>query len=595
MGNNVIQFKHSNDIDYFILMQGKNLFDRAFKRITDSLVIIQVEEENRFRYVYANKYALESLCLTEHSLGKLIEDVHDEGMTIAMKRELKRLMEDETEEMTRFAFDGINTKDSVFEVILLPVKNEEELILYFVGWIKKADDNQMLDRSEQKLLQDIMIQYAKSKELIHFMLHHDLLTGLYNRKALFNNMDMELEKARSDDYEIAILYIDLDRFKLFNESMGYFMGDQLLRNVGDRLLSIEDSNYSVYRISGDNYVIILPRLNRDAAALFATKVYASFDEPFVINQQDYFITPSIGISIYPLDGLDSETLIRKADGALYQVKASGGGHFQFYSNALHEHLPNVFKMEAKLRRALERNELSIYFQPQIDLQTGKITSFEALLRWHNPALGFVSPAEFIPIAEDTGLIIPIGEWVIEEVCRVIKLWTEKGYEPVKVAVNLSPKQFLQPTLQDVIQSLLTKYNIAPSLLEIEITEGAMQDTSEALKMLNKLKWLGVSISVDDFGTGYSSLSYLKQFPLDTLKIDRSFVSEVLSDHKDAAIITTIIYLAHSLGLEVIAEGVETEAQAEFLRSVKCEKAQGFYYSKPLPISEIEERYFMNQI
>lgn len=590
-----MQFQHSKDIDYFILMQGKDLLDRTFERIKDPLIIIQVEEERHFRYVYANQNALKLLWIKEGALGKLIEDVHDESTAIVMKRQFQHVMGYDSEQVTRFSLNEMTMIDCVSDVFLMPVKNEEKHTIYFVVWIKESSENQLLDENEQKMVQNIMLQHAKGKELIHFMLHHDLLTGLYNRKALFNNMDLEIEKAKFGDYEIAILYIDLDRFKLFNDSMGYFMGDMLLRSVGERLLSIENSDYSVYRISGDNYVIILPRINQDIAVLFATKVYASFYEPFEINGQDYFVTPSIGISIYPFDGFDSETLIRKADGALYQVKASGRGHFQFYSNALHEHLPSVFMMEAKLRRALERNELSIYFQPQIDLTTGEITSFEALLRWHNSVLGFVSPAEFIPLAEDTGLIIPIGEWVIEEVCRVIQLWNEKGYEPVKIAVNLSPKQFLQPSLQDVIHSLLNKYNINPAMLEIEITEGAMQDTSETLKMLNKLKWLGVSISVDDFGTGYSSLSYLKQFPLDTLKIDRSFVREVLSDRKDAAIITTIIYLAHSLGLEVIAEGVETEEQADFLRSVKCEKAQGFYYSKPLPISEIEERYFMKRV
>lgn len=440
------------------------------------------------------------------------------------------------------------------------------------------------------IIRDIT-QQSENIELIHYMLYHDQITGLFNRKALLNDIETAIHNARKMKDEIALLYIDLDRFKLVNDTMGHSKGDYLLKMVGDRLLTVKGYNYKVYRLGGDEYVVLLANIYQADVPVFASKVFSVFHEPFILGNQDWFITPSIGISMYPLDGKDSETLIKKADGALFQVKERGKSHFQFYNHELNEHIPNVVLLELNLRRAIEKNELMIYFQPQFDLTSEKITSFEALLRWNNPVLGLVSPGDFIPIAEDTGLIVPIGEWVIEEVCKVIVNWEQKGYDALKIAVNLSPKQFMQPNLREYIQTLIEKYGIKPEHLGIEITEGAMQDTTEALKTLIGLKELGVSISVDDFGTGYSSLSYLKQFPLDTLKIDQSFIREIMCDKKDAAITTTIIHLAHSLGLEVIAEGVETIEQAQFLQQAQCEKAQGFLYSKPIPITEIEERYF----
>lgn len=583
---NVLQLQHHDKIDEFLIMQGKKMFDRIFQSIEEAFIILQIASDSSLRYVYANKQAIKKNHIIEENIGKYIKDVEEPHKMEELSQMMQEIIQNDIKYPTTFT-----PRDDASNLLLIPITNEENELVYSVIVIQELQDSAYFDNCKQKLLEEIIIQYAQTMDMIENMLYRDLLTGLYNRKALFKHLDKAIQRAQESSEEISILYIDLDRFKLFNDTLGYQMGDQLLVDVGKRLSGIDHSAYSVYRISGDNYVILLPHVNQEQATIFASQVMDRFNDPFEMNGQDYFMTPSMGIALYPLDGLDSDSLIRKADAALYQVKISGRGEFQFYSIDLYEQLPNVLQMEAKLRRALEKDELSIYLQPQINLESGRVTSFEALLRWNNAELGFISPAEFIPIAEETGLIIPIGEWVIEEVCKLIRSWNEKGYEPVKVAVNLSPRQFLQPTLGDVIHSLLHKYDIEPSLLEIEITESAMQDTSEALNVLNRLNCLGVSISVDDFGTGYSSLSYLKQFPLNTLKIDRSFIQEVLSDRKDAAIITTIIYLAHSLGLEVIAEGVETEEQAQFLRDVRCEKAQGFYYSKPLPIEEIEKLFF----
>lgn len=293
--------------------------------------------------------------------------------------------------------------------------------------------------------------------------------------------------------------------------------------------------------------------------------------------------------MFPADGQDSETLIKNADGALLQVKEKGKGHFRFYRSDMKDAFPNYILMEAHLRKAIEMNEFVMHYQPQVNLKTGKIKTFEALLRWQNRKFGNVPPSQFIPLAEETGLIIPIGEWVIHSVCSQLADWRNKGYKDIRVAINISPKQFLQTNLPEIIQKALFMNQLPASALEIEITEGAMEDTIAALSMLHRLKKIGIIISVDDFGTGYSSLNYLKRFPIDILKIDQSFVREIQVNEKDAAITKTIIHLAHNLGMEVIAEGVEEEDQVQFLVSAQCQKAQGYYFSRPVSAKEIEQK------
>ncbi|MEH7122295.1 EAL domain-containing protein [Bacillus sp. JJ1503] len=434
-------------------------------------------------------------------------------------------------------------------------------------------------------------EQAKNAETIKYMAFHDQLTGLYNRRALLGDLEEQITSAKKTGNEFALLSIDLDRFKYLNDSLGHILGDEILKKVANRLSELKGC--TVYRQGGDEFIILLSHTDRNKASKFAQNILSKFSKSFYLSSQEYYISPSIGISMYPNDGKNAETLIKNADEALFRVKEKGKAHFQFYRTDMNSILRNVVEMETLLRKAIEREELFLHYQPQIDLKTTKVSSFEALLRWNNHALGLISPGEFIPLAEDTGLIIPIGNWVIDTACKQIRDWSDKYHQDFRIAINISPKQFQQHNLLKIIQKSIEKYRINPRALEIEITEGAMQDTRDTAPILSRLKELGVSISVDDFGTGYSSLNYLKQFPIDVLKIDQSFVKDVLLNDKDAAITTTIIHLGRSLGMEVIAEGVESADQAAFLLNANCHKAQGFLYSRPLPADEIEN-YFLKE-
>ncbi len=441
------------------------------------------------------------------------------------------------------------------------------------------------------IFRDVEPQMDQIRKIRH-MAYHDQLTGLYNRKKLLIDMDRTLTEDAIRTQRFAILTIDLDRFKYFNDTFGHSAGDLLLQTVADRLRSVVSEEAVVYRQGGDEFILFMFNADKDQTTRTADRILDAFQEPFVLVGQETYVTPSMGISLYPEDGDDAEMLLMRADAALHRVKQKGRGHYQFYKLNMSYPMANVVSMESHLRKALVRGEFEIHYQPQVNLLDGKISSFEALLRWRSRELGNVSPGDFIMLAEETGLILPIGDWVFEEVCRQLAEWKRSGFEPVRVAVNLSPKQFQQHDLPQRIERKLTKYNIDPGRLEIEITEGAMQDTEETIQILHRLKSIGLTISVDDFGKGYSSLNYLKQFPLDILKIDQSFVREILTDKKNAAITTTIIHLAQALGLEVIAEGVELVQQVDFLQQANCQKAQGFYFSRPLHADEIQEQFLL---
>ncbi len=440
------------------------------------------------------------------------------------------------------------------------------------------------------IFRDITEQ-ATNAETIKFMAFHDQLTGLYNRRALLRDLDILLNQSVSNNEEpFSLLSIDIDRFKQLNDSLGHFAGDQILIKVAERLSIDRTDDYKVYRQGGDEFIVLL-KGNRQSANQLAQNILKRFAKSFYLESHEYYISPSIGLSMYPQDGKDAETLMKNADEALFRVKEKGKAHYQFYRSEKTQSFANIVSIETQLRKALERDEFILLYQPQVELRNGKINSFEALIRWNSKEFGLVPPSEFIPLSEDTGLIIPIGNWVIEQACKQIKEWNTLCDEDISIAINISAKQFQQPTLVNTIKKAIQTFQIKPSLLEIEITEGIMQDTVETAPILKSLKDLGVRIAIDDFGTGYSSLNYLKNFPIDGLKVDQSFVRGIHNNEKDAAITTTIIHLANSLGMTVVAEGIEEEAQAEFLLNTDCHKGQGYFYSKPLTKMDIEHTIF----
>lgn len=438
------------------------------------------------------------------------------------------------------------------------------------------------------VLRDITAE-SDDQEQLYYLAYHDHLTGLWNRGALKEHLRDMLANTPPES-EISVVRIDLDRFKMINESLGYNYGDELLKKIADRLSLYIDRTSNLYRQSGDEFVFIVKGKSKDETSRFAESILIELSKPLYLEHQEYFVTASIGIAMYPFDGKKMDELLIKADQALLVAKDRGRAHYRFYQEQMNLAFPNDALMESHLRRAIEKEEFSIHYQPQVNLVTGEINSFEALLRWNNGKFGYVSPLNFIPIAEESGMIMQIGDWVLEEVCKQLKYWQEKGYRPVRIAVNISPKQFIQDNFSRKINEKIQKYAISPSSLEVEITESAMTDMQDTLTTLKELKDIGVVISIDDFGTGYSSLSYLKKYPIDIIKIDQSFIKDMELDEKNAAIATTIIQLAHSLGMEVIAEGVEKDKQVEILRAANCQKAQGYLFSKPVSIEYINKSY-----
>jgi diguanylate cyclase (GGDEF)-like protein/PAS domain S-box-containing protein len=432
---------------------------------------------------------------------------------------------------------------------------------------------------------DMTEQVIKGKANEH-MAYHDYLTGLPNRNMLSKHLSTELTKASEKGESVALLFIDLDRFKNINDSLGHKMGDLLLKDVAKRLKFFLYETDMVFRQGGDEFIVVLSNADRAIAEKIAKRILDALSSPFNINSYDIFTSPSIGISVFPEDGKTAETLIKHADFAMYQAKKSGKNNFQFYSSDTHILLHNPLKVEMELHRAIVRNELELYYQPKVNLKTGKIVGVEALLRWFHPLFGSVPPATFIPIAEETGLIIPIGEWVLRAACQQNKEWHQKGFETV-VSVNLSSRQFSLSNLETTIEKILLETELDPKYLEIEITESMTADIDRTITTLRKLKRLGVSISIDDFGIGFSSLNYLRQFPIDTLKIDQSFVKQIHHNPNDETIVKTIISMAHNLNLNVVGEGIETQEQLIFLQQYLCDEGQGYFFTRPLPAVKLE--------
>ena len=447
-----------------------------------------------------------------------------------------------------------------------------------------------LDQRNESLRAE-MHERDRAEERIKYQAFHDSLTGLPNRMLLKDRLDTALAQARRSGEELAVIFIDLDRFKLVNDSVGHARGDMLLKGASDRILSLVREGDSLARVGGDEYVLLLPRVSdASAAGEVAERVLAGMREPWALDGREYRITVSLGIAMYPSDGADADTLLRNADTAMYAAKEAGRDGVRRFSAEMDASVQELVRLEQDLRHAQRRDELELHYQPQVDAHTGRVVGLEALLRWDHPDDGLLDAAEFISVAEETGLIWDIGLFVLHEACTQARAWAESGLlDDASIAVNVSAHQFHDVGIVDVVRSALADSGLSPHKLDLEITEStAMRDIEHTARLLAELKTMGVSLSIDDFGTGYSSLSYLKRLPIDSVKIDRSFVEDVASNPDDAAIVAAIIAVATSLHMDIVAEGVETEEQARFLRDLGCPTFQGYLYGRPQAASSVTE-------
>jgi diguanylate cyclase (GGDEF)-like protein/PAS domain S-box-containing protein len=489
-------------------------------------------------------------------------------------RELKRRMNEH--DIVRSAEIEIYRRDRTKRWVLVNVRA-----------VRDSGGNIVLREGTVEDITDRKVAEAR----VQFLAYRDALTGLPNRTLLQDRLEKALASARRRKEKVALLFLDLDRFKIINDSLGHSFGDLLLQQVADRLQSGARDQDTVARVGGDEFLIVLTSV-KDVpdAAVAAERIMDAMTAEFVVQGHSLTVSCSLGLSIFPEHGADAETLIKNADAAMYCAKDSGRNNFQFFTEDMNAQVVERLTLENSLRVALEKEELFLLYQPQMDLVTGAITGLEALLRWRHSKLGLVPPDRFIRIAENSGLIVPIGEWVLRTACAQARKWQDAGLLAVPVAVNTSAVQFRQEGFHELIRKVLYETGLAPQYLELELTESLLLSNADVtFSVLRELKAMGLKLAIDDFGTGYSSLSYLKQFPVSKLKIDRSFIRDVAADPDDAAITTAIISMAKSLNLKVIAEGVENEAQMSFLRARQCDEIQGYYFSQPLSAEEVADK------
>ncbi|MCX6344586.1 MAG: EAL domain-containing protein [Armatimonadetes bacterium] len=490
-----------------------------------------------------------------------------------------------------------NKKDDRYiYLLLLTARSAKEDIIE--GMHSGADDYiaKPFDKSELhvrlsagKRVLDLQSELLTTRESLRNQATRDPLTGLPNRLLFADRLAHNIEVLRRHSAKLAVMFLDLDRFKLVNDTFGHSIGDSLLKEVTNRLTNTLREIDTIARMGGDEFTLILTDLMHvEDAKRVAERVLKAFSRPFKVKSHEIFITVSIGISIYPSDGCDAETLVKNADAAMYLAKEKGRSTYHMYTKSLSEKAEVRISLENSLRHAVERDELILHYQPCLRIATGEILGSEALLRWQHPEMGMIPPLDFIPLAEDTGLITPIGEWVIHTACKQNKAWQDAGFPHIEIAVNVSARQFRQQDFQNTVKHALAESGLDANWLVLELTESTiMHNPESAAKLLQNLKAMGVHVSIDDFGTGYSSLSYLKRFPIDTIKIDQSFIREITTNPDDAAIAGAVVAMAHSMKRRVVAEGVETLEQLEFLAQLKCDDMQGYFVSKPVNAEEFE--------
>jgi len=443
--------------------------------------------------------------------------------------------------------------------------------------------------SHYMAIKDDITEKKHTEERVHYLANYDLLTGLPNRAQLIERITYFINVAKRHDGEFAVMFLDLDHFKDINDMLGHSIGDILLVELAKRIQSTIREEDTISRLGGDEFIFILPSTSVHGVASVVEKLLENITKPFSIEQNELIVTASIGIAIYPIDGSDPETLLKNADTAMYQAKQNGRNNYQFFTKTMQETLTRNIQLTNALRHALEKDQLHIMYQPQVDISDAHVIGAEALLRWNHPEWGAISPAEFIPLAEESGLILSIGEWVLRNAVKQAKAWIDCGFPPIIVAVNLSAVQFRYSHLPELVTTILEEIGLPPEYLELELTEAvAMHDPKSAYAIMDNLHERGIRMSIDDFGTGYSSLSYLKKFKVYKLKIDQSFIRDISTDPEDKAIVSAVISMAHSLGLKAIAEGVETVEQLKYLREQGCDEIQGYYFSKPLTPESFNE-------
>jgi diguanylate cyclase (GGDEF)-like protein/PAS domain S-box-containing protein len=439
-------------------------------------------------------------------------------------------------------------------------------------------------------LQDISERRKKDEEL-RYVAYHDTLTGLPNRKSFYMCIDDLLQHStrRNSDRAWALMFLDLDKFKQVNDALGHDTGDQLLKGVSGRLKECLRETDHLFRLGGDEFTVILTNLSLDIdVARVARKIQKALTRSFRFNGHEIFTSTSIGISVFPNDGWEVEGLVKSADMAMYAAKENGGNDYRFFTEEMNRKALHRMKMESSLRKALDHNELVLYYQPLVN-QANHIMGMEALLRWNHPELGLILPADFIRITEETGIIVPVGRWVLQTACTQTKRWHDMGFSDLFVAVNLSARQLQEPDFVQMVIDIIRESGLPPESLKLEVTESSViQNPEVCIAKMRSLRAKGVTFSIDDFGTGYSSLSYLKRFPIDTLKIDRSFISDAMNNKGDQEIIKTIIAMAHNLNIDAVAEGVETQEQKDFLASYGCSSMQGFFFAHPVPVEKFKD-------
>lgn len=530
-----------------------------------------------------------NLSVMGHTAISLDSDSH---AGFCLKRNSTVVVEDFSKE-PRFSLSALNQGKGIQSGIAVIIHGGAGLYGVLTAHAKRvnkySDDDVNFVQSIANVLA-AAVERWESEQRFAYLAQFDPLTGLPNRTLFLDRLTQAISRAQREERMTALVFLDLDRFKEINDTFGHEAGDRVLKDIATRLLSCLREGDTIARLGGDEFIVVLEEiLDVSQAESAARKILNVFSQPVRLEDTDFYVTPSIGIAICPADGTDGDTLLKHAEVAMYQAKHEGRNNFQFYSSALSSVASDRLTVESSLRKALERNEFVLFYQAVVELATSTISSAEALLRWRHPEWGLVAPDRFMKVAEQTGLIIPIGEWVMHEACRQLSAWQKAGVPTVEIAVNLSARQFRKTDLISMVSAALSANSINASQLKVEITESLlMENPDESIVMLHKLKTMGMQIALDDFGIGYSSLSYLKQFPIDILKIDQSFVHGVPHNSGDSAMVKAMISLAHSLGLTTIAEGAETEEQIKFLRDQGCDRAQGYFFSRPISAEEFEK-------